>query len=82
MVLQLRDAVRADGRSLNELEKLSGLARGQLSRFVNGKRDLTLDAAAGLCDTLGITFNLPTTDGGKPAKAKGKAKRHPGRKGQ
>jgi hypothetical protein len=59
MVTELRAAVRADGRSLNELEKLSDLNAGQLSRFVAGKRDLTFESATRLLKTLGIGFTMP-----------------------
>jgi plasmid maintenance system antidote protein VapI len=50
----LREAIRSSGRSLNQLGADSGVAPSQLSRFVTGKRGLTLDAADALCRVLGL----------------------------
>jgi transcriptional regulator with XRE-family HTH domain len=59
MVLQLRDAIRQDGRTLAELAEASGVDPSRLSRFVRGQRDLTFNAAVRLCDALGIRLVLP-----------------------
>src|SRR5438067_11489904 len=59
MVLQLRDAIQADGRSLNQLAKDSGLDAGRLSRFLRGERDINFEASARRCDVLGIRFSVP-----------------------
>src|SRR5947208_16847993 len=42
MVLQLREAVGHDGRSLNRLAKATGVDSGRLCRFTRGERDLNL----------------------------------------
>ena len=52
MVQQLRDAIRASGRSLNRLSVVCGVGRDRLSRFLRGERGLTLEAAEKICDVL------------------------------
>jgi transcriptional regulator with XRE-family HTH domain len=56
MLTQIRDAVREDSRTLSQIAELCGLDAGRLSRFVRGKRDLSLAAAARLCEALGFTL--------------------------
>jgi len=51
---QLKRAVLDSGLSRYRLAKLSGLSQAQLSYFVNGKRSLTLPAAAKLAEALGL----------------------------
>jgi len=51
---RLKKAVLDSGLSRYELAKRSGLSQAQLSYFVNGKRSLTLPAAARLADALGL----------------------------
>ena len=46
MVLELRKVIRESGYTLNQLAKRCGVSTPQLSRFVNGERDLTFDAAS------------------------------------
>lgn len=50
----IRDAMRRDERSLYALAVDSGVSRGQLVRFYNGQRELTLPAADKLCRALGL----------------------------
>jgi transcriptional regulator with XRE-family HTH domain len=52
VVEQLRDAIRQDGRSLNQIGKASGVDAARLSRFMRGERDLTLEAADKVCQVL------------------------------
>ena len=52
LVQQLRDAIRASGRSLNQLSVVCGVGRDRLSRFLRGERGLTLEAAEKICDVL------------------------------
>jgi transcriptional regulator with XRE-family HTH domain len=66
MVLQLREVIEADGRSLNQLAKAAGLDSGRLSRFMRGERDINLEAACRLCEVLGIDFVLPRHPLGRP----------------
>jgi transcriptional regulator with XRE-family HTH domain len=75
MVLQLRELIQTDGRSLNQLAKDSGLDAGRLSRFLRGERDINFEAAARLCEVLGVRFVLPQRKPkaeAPPAKRKGK----------
>jgi transcriptional regulator with XRE-family HTH domain len=51
---QLRKAIRESGQSLQQLGRECGVGADRLSRFLNGKRGLSLDAAEKLCDTLGL----------------------------
>jgi transcriptional regulator with XRE-family HTH domain len=59
---QLKEAIRASGKSLNQLGKDSGVATPQLSRFMQGKRTLTLPVVDKLCEAL----HLELTPTGKP----------------
>jgi antitoxin component HigA of HigAB toxin-antitoxin module len=52
VVEQLKEAIRGSGRSLNQLSINSGVSSAQLSRFMQGKRSLTLPAVEKLCRTL------------------------------
>jgi transcriptional regulator with XRE-family HTH domain len=51
---RIRDAMRRDGRSLYQLAIDSGVSRGQVVRFFNRQRELTLPAADLLCNALGL----------------------------
>ena len=44
LIDQLREVIRKDGRSLNALGKESGVGSDRLSRFMTGKRGLSLEA--------------------------------------
>jgi transcriptional regulator with XRE-family HTH domain len=71
MVLELKATIEADGRSLNQLAKASGMSTSQLSRFMRGERDIGFGPVAKLCDVLGIKFVLPAdapAKGAKPAR--------------
>jgi transcriptional regulator with XRE-family HTH domain len=66
---QLREAIRRSGQSQRDLARRAKINQAQLSRFLNGKRTLTLDAAGALCAVLGLRL----------AKAEGSEKEvHPG----
>lgn len=67
MVEQLRDAIRASGRTLNDLEVETGVGRDQISRFLRSQRGITLDTAGRLCEALGITLAIP--DSLRPARS-------------
>ena len=58
MTEEIFRAMRESGRSLRDLEKASGVSRGQLSRFLNGKRDLTLTTVGPLLEALGLEIRL------------------------
>ena len=63
---QLRDVIRRDGRSLYALAIASGVDRGQIVRFMNADRELTLPAASKLCAALGLELRAV-----RPRKTKG-----------
>ncbi len=50
----LREAIKADSRTLYRISKDSGVDYGVLHRFADGKRGLTCDTADKLCDVLGF----------------------------
>jgi len=54
LVEQLRAAIRDSGESLNGLGARSGVGADRLSRFLRGKRDLTLKAAEKIANALGL----------------------------
>jgi len=51
---KLRKAIVKSKMSRYRISQLSGVSEGQLSLFVNGKRTLTLPAAAKLAKVLGL----------------------------
>lgn len=60
----LQNAIRKSGLSLYALAKLSGVSKGQLSRFMAGERDIRLTNAGKLCKALGLQL--------KPTRSKNK----------
>jgi transcriptional regulator with XRE-family HTH domain len=66
---QLRVAITNSGLGLRELAREAGLAsHSQLSRYLAGKKDLTLESVVRLCKVLGLELRpVP-----KPAPRKGK----------
>jgi transcriptional regulator with XRE-family HTH domain len=48
-----RRAIQESELSFNELGKLAGVSPGQLSRFANGERDLTVAVVSRVCLALG-----------------------------
>jgi transcriptional regulator with XRE-family HTH domain len=63
---QLRQAIQDSGLSLNELERQCGVSHAVLSRFMTGKRTLTLPLAGKVCETLGLQL-YPANGAGKLA---------------
>jgi transcriptional regulator with XRE-family HTH domain len=57
----LRQAVHSSGRSRNSIAVQAGISPIVLSRFVRGRRDLTLKTASKLARVLGITFAAVVT---------------------
>jgi len=53
VVSQLREAIIESNVPLNQLSKISGVHRSQLSRFMRGERDISLAGAAAVCQALG-----------------------------
>jgi plasmid maintenance system antidote protein VapI len=49
----LRKAIQDSGLSYNELRRRAGVNQAQVSRFMVGERDLTLQVASRLCLSLG-----------------------------
>ncbi len=62
---QLRDFVRREGRSLYALAIASGVDRGQIVRFMNADRELTLPAASKLCAALALELRPARRRSGK-----------------
>jgi transcriptional regulator with XRE-family HTH domain len=74
---QLRQLILATGWTQYRLSQESGVDRSQLSRFLRGKRDLSLAVADKVCAVLGINFVQDGTGGAaqseppaRPRKAK------------
>ena len=63
LIVQIRDAIRHSGQTLNQLSILSGVSSAQLSRFMTGKRTLTLPAAAKICEALHLRLITEVTEG-------------------
>lgn len=81
---QLRDAIQANGQSLNQLGTASGVDAGRLSRFMRGERGLSIEAVGRLCQALGLHFcplaKAANTSKPPPPKSKAAAKRTAKRK--
>ncbi len=56
VVEQLREAIRKDGRSLNQLSKDSGVDVSSLSRFIRGERDLKFEIVERVCRQLRLVL--------------------------
>lgn len=54
VVTIIKNAIEQSGLPITELARLAGIDHGQLSRFMRGHRDLTLDTAAKLFRPLGL----------------------------
>ena len=52
IVETLRDAIKNSDLNIKQLGKLSGVDKGQISRFVNEKRTLTLESAERIAKAL------------------------------
>ena len=61
----IREAMGRDGRSLYALAVDSGVSRGQLVRFFNRQRELTLPAASKLCASLNLELRPVSRRRGK-----------------
>jgi transcriptional regulator with XRE-family HTH domain len=51
----VRRAIRESGRSLRDLERATGIEAAQLSRFMNRKGGMSLEAFDRLAGALGLT---------------------------
>jgi plasmid maintenance system antidote protein VapI len=54
-VTAVRDAIRRDPRSLSRIARDARVGQSQVSRFINGKRSVSLETASRLMGTLGLT---------------------------
>ena len=59
----LREAIKGSGLNITRLAELSGVDKGQISRFVNEERTLTLESAEKIAKVLKLEL--------KPKKKKG-----------
>jgi len=53
---QLLTAIKRSGISMYRLAKNSGVSEPVLSRFISGKRDITLTTASKLTEALGLVL--------------------------
>ncbi len=51
---QLRNVIRDSGESEYRIAQATGVSASVLSRFVNGKRGITLEVAAKICEYLNL----------------------------
>ena len=65
---QLRLAIEASGKSLNQIDRDTGIDKATLSRFVNGKGGLSIPVLDLLADYLKLNITMK----GKPIRRKGK----------
>jgi transcriptional regulator with XRE-family HTH domain len=73
VVEQLREAITQSGIPLNQLSKASGVHRSQLSRFLRGERDISLEGASAICQALGLELahtTAPSAEKAKPTRPK------------
>jgi hypothetical protein len=72
---QLREAIRGSDQSLNRLAHVTGVDSGRLSRFMTGRRGLTLDALDRIVRALRIRLVAEgPPPSGEPAPKKGRGK--------
>jgi transcriptional regulator with XRE-family HTH domain len=57
LVEQLKQAINDSGKSLNQLGHAAGVSPGQLSRFVRGERNLSLEVAEKICRALRLRLS-------------------------
>jgi transcriptional regulator with XRE-family HTH domain len=56
LIKQLRGQIRQDGRSLSEIARASGVDAPRLSRFMAGKRGLSIEALDAIFRALRLTI--------------------------
>ena len=61
----LRQAIQESGLSLYALSHLSGISDAQLSRFMNGKRTLTIPTAEKIAEHIGVELKKKEVKHGK-----------------
>ena len=61
----LRQAIAKSGLTNYELSKLSGVSEAQLSRFMNGKRTLTIPTAEKIAEHIGVEIKKREVKNGK-----------------
>lgn len=55
---QIKEARKAQGKSLEDMETLTGINRNVLSRIEAGRQNATIDTYSALGAVLGLTFNF------------------------
>jgi transcriptional regulator with XRE-family HTH domain len=61
--MAVKEAIRASGNSLPVVADLTGVDKGQLSRFMRDKRDVTLRTADRIVSGLGLELRLSRAKG-------------------
>lgn len=69
---QVRQAVDASGMSRYEIGKAAGIDKGLLSKFMSGKRNMSVPTLDALADVLNL--NIVAGDSAAPKRRKGKVK--------
>ena len=64
---ELKLAITASGKSLNQIDRDTGIDKATLSRFLNGKGGLSIPILDRLADYLGLSITVE----GKPLRRKG-----------
>ena len=58
---KIREAMEAQGLSINGLARMMGMGAGSLSLFLNGRRGISIGTLERLMEMLGLTIEMPTT---------------------
>jgi transcriptional regulator with XRE-family HTH domain len=67
----IREALKTQGMSLNQLARASGIDVAHISRYVNSKKNTTLKGIDSMADALGLRITLvPKTSKGKTKKGR------------
>ena len=55
---KIQSEMQISGISINALAKSSGVSKSQISRWLSGKSDLTIETLGKLCDVLGLNLEV------------------------
>ena len=71
---QIREAIRQSGLSQFAISRLSGVDQAALSRFMSGRRGLTLKSIDGLAEVLNLSVAVGEASSKQVGTRKGKKK--------
>ena len=69
---QMRHAIKQSGKSRYAISHETGIAQSVLSRFVNGKTDLSTPSLEKICECIGARIVVELNVQGRDTKQKGK----------